>query len=247
MRYILILLFYFGLSVSSVHAATKFYDDLTVFSSASTNLHLTDFNGECDVTGAPDCIDTEFEFDGNTYRNSPDRAHAPQNLQICGPNALDCIGTLGGPFNSGLMMADGDKGHIRIELVEADAITAIGGLFGDINGPAGWGTVTVYDKDGEEYTRDVNYGSMAASLESERTFFGWTTDTVFTALEFTLVGGEPAIAAISLSIEGDTFWSAVDDVRFGQSLSQVPIPASIWLFGTALVGFVGMARRRKVA
>jgi hypothetical protein len=27
----------------------------------------------------------------------------------------------------------------------------------------------------------------------------------------------------------------------------VPVPAAVWLFGTALIGFVGMSRRRKVA
>ncbi|MCP4333688.1 MAG: VPLPA-CTERM sorting domain-containing protein [Gammaproteobacteria bacterium] len=27
----------------------------------------------------------------------------------------------------------------------------------------------------------------------------------------------------------------------------VPIPAAIWLFGTVLIGFVGISRRRKVA
>jgi len=29
--------------------------------------------------------------------------------------------------------------------------------------------------------------------------------------------------------------------------SEVPVPAAVWLFGTALVGFVGLSRRRKVA
>jgi hypothetical protein len=29
--------------------------------------------------------------------------------------------------------------------------------------------------------------------------------------------------------------------------SAVPVPAAVWLFGTALIGFVGMSRRRKVA
>ena len=28
--------------------------------------------------------------------------------------------------------------------------------------------------------------------------------------------------------------------------SAVPVPAAVWLFGTALIGFVGMSRRRKV-
>ncbi len=30
-------------------------------------------------------------------------------------------------------------------------------------------------------------------------------------------------------------------------ISPVPVPAAIWLFGTALVGFVGISRRRKIA
>ncbi len=31
------------------------------------------------------------------------------------------------------------------------------------------------------------------------------------------------------------------------SVSAVPVPAAFWLFGTALVGFVGISRRRKIA
>jgi hypothetical protein len=31
------------------------------------------------------------------------------------------------------------------------------------------------------------------------------------------------------------------------SLNPVPVPAAVWLFGTALIGFIGMSRRRKVA
>ena len=31
------------------------------------------------------------------------------------------------------------------------------------------------------------------------------------------------------------------------SLSGVPIPAAVWLFGTALIGFIGVSRRTKVA
>ena len=32
-----------------------------------------------------------------------------------------------------------------------------------------------------------------------------------------------------------------------ESNSAVPVPAAVWLFGTALVGFIGVSRRRKVA
>ena len=30
------------------------------------------------------------------------------------------------------------------------------------------------------------------------------------------------------------------------SIPEVPVPAAIWLFGTALIGFIGLSRRRKV-
>jgi hypothetical protein len=41
-----------------------------------------------------------------------------------------------------------------------------------------------------------------------------------------------------------------DPIRLGVDgayLSAVPVPAAVWLFSTALIGFVGMSRRRKVA
>jgi len=46
----------------------------------------------------------------------------------------------------------------------------------------------------------------------------------------------------------DPTWTAevdFDDVRL--SVSAVPVPAAIWLFGTALIGLVGFGKRRKAA
>jgi hypothetical protein len=37
------------------------------------------------------------------------------------------------------------------------------------------------------------------------------------------------------------------EVLFVRGISEVPVPAAFWLFGTALIGFVGMSRRRKVS
>lgn len=37
--------------------------------------------------------------------------------------------------------------------------------------------------------------------------------------------------------------AGIDNIR---TLSPVPLPAAVWLFGTALIGFVGMSRRRKI-
>jgi hypothetical protein len=219
MRYILILLLYFGLCVSNAHAATVFYDDLTAFNSASTT-SLTDFEGIVADNGTSGAL--TFTIDGNIYSNL-----SGKQMLICGKNA----GCLGGPFDSALMLANFDNGTLRIDLTVGR--TAVGGLFGDLNG-TGMGTLTVYYNGGSD-TQTVNYGDMGAGVLKPNTFFGWTTkDTVFTALEFAI---DPA---------NNGQWSAVDNFQYG-SLSQVPIPASIWLFGTALVGFVGMARRRKIA
>ena len=33
--------------------------------------------------------------------------------------------------------------------------------------------------------------------------------------------------------------------QYGIEISQVPVPAAVWLFGSGLIGFVGVARRRK--
>jgi hypothetical protein len=44
--------------------------------------------------------------------------------------------------------------------------------------------------------------------------------------------GDPCCAG------GSLFW---DDV----SLTAVPVPAAVWLFGSGLIGLIGIARRRK--
>jgi hypothetical protein len=38
----------------------------------------------------------------------------------------------------------------------------------------------------------------------------------------------------------------VADIKVNIGVSAVPVPAAIWLFGTALIGFVGMSRRTSV-
>jgi len=59
--------------------------------------------------------------------------------------------------------------------------------------------------------------SLAAVLGST-----WVTDT----LDYTITGGEMYLSAMELS--------------------EVPVPAAFWLFGTALLGFISFSRRTKV-
>jgi len=39
----------------------------------------------------------------------------------------------------------------------------------------------------------------------------------------------------------------VDHLQYGGSASVIPVPAAVWLFGTALIGLVGFSKRRKAA
>jgi len=50
--------------------------------------------------------------------------------------------------------------------------------------------------------------------------------------------------------KGRKLWVAHNNEEFyvsGMAVSAVPVPASIWLFGTALIGFVGFGRRTSVS
>ena len=46
---------------------------------------------------------------------------------------------------------------------------------------------------------------------------------------------------------GDNTGSLSVTIATTSTIPAVPVPAAFWLFGTALIGFVGMSRRRKVA
>ena len=220
MRYFLTLLFYIGLTIPNANAATVFFDnDLVGFNLASTTA-LTDFEGfvaDNTSTSAP-----SYTIDGNTYSSSGGL------MVICGKD-----GCTGSPFDSAAMVAAGSgMATVRIDL--DGGISAIGGLFGDLDGPTGEGTLSVFDSGGLFDSQVVNYGDMGEGLP--KTFFGWTTtDTLFTALEF--------------SIAQNRLWSAVDNIQFGraENISAIPVPAAVWLFGTALTGFLGMSRKRKLA
>lgn len=49
------------------------------------------------------------------------------------------------------------------------------------------------------------------------------------------------------STNDQTGFLAGHDVRFTLQLTPVPIPAAVWLFGSGVIGLIGLARRRKRA
>jgi hypothetical protein len=63
-------------------------------------------------------------------------------------------------------------------------------------------------------------------------------------LNFGLVAGESYVVRVS---NEKGVLGADPNYTVLVGISPVPVPAAVWLFGTALVGFIGVSRRRKVA
>ena len=55
-------------------------------------------------------------------------------------------------------------------------------------------------------------------------------------------GSADAFNTMTLAFDDPTGF----DPQLGQTPNPVPVPAAVWLFATALIGFIGISRRRKV-
>lgn len=112
------------------------------------------------------------------------------------------------------------------------------------NDPVEWNFLT-----DREYNAGGGFGKFG--LE-----YSGTGDTRADPLSFTIRALYDNVYTYALeNDEGYAFASHIADFdgpgditsgKFSTSLSPVPIPAAGWLFGSALLGFVGFARRRSV-
>jgi len=74
-----------------------------------------------------------------------------------------------------------------------------------------------------------------------------------TPIDFLATWTETSFLVDGLKIYTDTnhnrrTWEEIDSIQLhGVAASTVPVPAAIWLFGTALIGLVGFGKRRKTA
>ncbi len=82
-----------------------------------------------------------------------------------------------------------------------------------------------------------SFGSVTGSAPIVSDYIWHTFTTTVTATGPTMV---LALSAINTS---DSFGSSLDNVK----LTATPIPAAIWLFGSALAGLVGVSRRKASA
>jgi hypothetical protein len=126
-----------------------------------------------------------------------------------------------------------------------------------------WGHVDFSAADGggagglQELARGNTLGATgwSAGATNEFTFdFGPTDLDVYvnSILELSIMGSfnDGRFGFYNFSQAGVTyagFEKEVGTFPRGDGIPPVPVPAAVWLFGTALIGFIGMSRRTKVA
>ena len=110
--------------------------------------------------------------------------------------------------------------------------------------------------DGGAFADDTNVIRGIDTLDSAHLWTPW---------ELASIGGIPAVYSSGAFLEGagvgydvlvcsvclvqpnaDLAESGFATYAIWTPVSAVPVPAAVWLFGTALIGFVGVARKRKV-
>ena len=159
----------------------------------------------------------------------------PGNILIIQENNTGCgDGICDNPDDEGSRFSDRPTGIISFQF--AQAIELISLDFFDI-------------ETAEDGSTDNNRIRMFDDANNEilaNTYY--TPDTGGNNLWDQVLFGNPSqgvldIARIDVYFGGS---GALDNLVY-KDIPPVPVPSAVWLFGTALIGFVGMSRRRKVA
>jgi len=95
-------------------------------------------------------------------------------------------------------------------------------------------------------------GSYDCFVYSDTADMGWFVDGTRTFLGFQQYFGgnydDAYMGWIDVELSGDTFvihgWAYETAANTGITAGVVPVPASIWLFGTGLIGLLGLLKRK---
>lgn len=239
MQKILTGFFIVALSSTSASAALVFYADEATFNGANPGLVVEDFEGGVvgeNFTGPVNSTTTNIGISGSTIYsagdivpgvefNSPRRANPPfinnLNLRLRDVNGSVVFST---PSALNFLSIDFSVGVTAVSM-DVFQFVVTGADPNDI-------AIRVFGAGGL-----LNQATLSAN-DSTPTFFGVFSDSdLITRIEVDDANVDPTIQTLA-NIAG------IDNVAFGIP-TVVPVPAAAWLFGSGLIGLIGIARRKK--
>ena len=163
------------------------------------------------------------------------------------------LGDASGTYGVGGFGTSSDTGNgggtlamwLRFAPVTAGAGAKLNILFEDLdlmgaNDPTGFfETVNVFDKDGTSITGNIT------NINSSLVAGNAATQQLLQVLLPTLVDN-PLYVRLDFTANYTSSGRNTPEYLTAEVMQVVPIPAAIWLFGSALLGFIGFSRRTKV-
>ena len=199
-------------------------------------------NASADVYGGVDFPDGASSFADAVTDYSPVISGggpvAPYN------DPADALGIPDYPGNSTGFVSLGDGGSITLEFVD-NSLNGSGDAGLDLwifeIGPDVEDTFVEISKDNILWHAVGKVFGSTSGLKIDA--FGFGVLDFFSYVRLTDDPNEGANTGTTVGADIDS----VGAISSAPPVNPVPVPAAVWLFGTALIGFVGMSRRRKVA
>jgi len=95
-------------------------------------------------------------------------------------------------------------------------------------------------------TKELDFSGWAVNFDGVRYDLGADGLATITCETFTCADGETFTLEYSALVPNDTFIWTPYILHLEGTISAVPVPAAVWLFGSGLIGLAGFARRKKV-
>jgi len=213
------ILLLFGLSQAAQAAFIMTVEDTTTPGSLLTisDNGLGDFNPTNDNIVFIGAVGNfSFNLDVGLYNTDPNRLHLTTTAQT--------IGTPGGTLEVAIT---------KTGLTNPTALYQyVGALGGVLNGSIG-------------YKAFVDTTNTAFGME---TLLGDISDTVSGGFSLAAINGGAAITSgvpYSLTLLATLTMGAGSTASFDAGLTEVPVPAAVWLFGSGLLGLFGFSSRKK--